>query len=159
MGYIVASGRGTTGNSSSAGPFTAEPHKERRDFDDGANALWSLYGKEAQTHDEARFQSLAADMSGIVLFVRLYLNGRPRFIHVYFHRPAYFLLFSLTSSSAVFIIYNRTLHNNQHIISSNRSRCSPRSHRKSHLSPHRFPYHPLPHHLTQHSIHLSPTSE
>jgi hypothetical protein len=44
---------------------------EHRDFDDGANALWSLYGKEAKTHDEARFVSLAADMDGVLLFVRV----------------------------------------------------------------------------------------
>jgi hypothetical protein len=45
--------------------------KERRDFDDGANALWSLYGKEAKTHDEARFVGLAEDMDGVILFVRV----------------------------------------------------------------------------------------
>ena len=45
--------------------------KERRDFDDGANALWSLYGKEAKTHDEARFESVAKDMDGILVFVRV----------------------------------------------------------------------------------------
>ena len=49
----------------------------RRDFDDGANALWSLYGKEAKTHDEARFLSLAADMDGVLLFVCVY-NFRDR---------------------------------------------------------------------------------
>ncbi|KAI9431905.1 hypothetical protein H4582DRAFT_1212748 [Lactarius indigo] len=37
---------------------------------DGANSLWSLYNKEAQTHDEALFQALLADMSGIPTFVR-----------------------------------------------------------------------------------------
>ena len=45
--------------------------KERRDFDDGANALWSLYGKEAKTHDEARFESVAKDMDGVLVFVRV----------------------------------------------------------------------------------------
>ena len=45
--------------------------KERRDFDDGANALWSLYGKEAKTHDEARFKSVAKDMDGVLVFVRV----------------------------------------------------------------------------------------
>jgi hypothetical protein len=54
-------------NSSSRGP----DQKVHRDFDDGANALWSLYGKEAKTHDEARFVSLAADMDGVLLFVRV----------------------------------------------------------------------------------------
>ncbi|KAH9041171.1 hypothetical protein EDB84DRAFT_1576853 [Lactarius hengduanensis] len=66
------SGGGTTGNSSSEGPFPAGSHKERRDFDDGANALWSLYGKEAKTHDEAQIVSLADDMDGVLLFAGLF---------------------------------------------------------------------------------------
>ncbi|KAI9456395.1 hypothetical protein BJY52DRAFT_1212975, partial [Lactarius psammicola] len=66
------SGGGATGNSSSDGLFPPRSHKERRDFDDGANALWSLYGKEAKTHDEARFLSLAADMDGVLLFAGLF---------------------------------------------------------------------------------------
>ncbi|KAH9172752.1 hypothetical protein EDB89DRAFT_2069420 [Lactarius sanguifluus] len=65
-------GGGTTGNSSSEGPFPAGSHKERRDFDDGANALWSLYGKEAKTHDEAQIVSLADDMDGVLLFAGLF---------------------------------------------------------------------------------------
>ncbi|KAH9011129.1 hypothetical protein EDB84DRAFT_1054909 [Lactarius hengduanensis] len=44
---------------------------ERKDFDDGANALWSLYNKEAQTHDEAFLQGMLADMSGIPTFAGL----------------------------------------------------------------------------------------
>ena len=43
--------------------------KERRDFDDGANALWSLYGEEVKTHDESRFESVAKDMDGVLVFV------------------------------------------------------------------------------------------
>ncbi|KAI9432853.1 hypothetical protein H4582DRAFT_1036346 [Lactarius indigo] len=66
------SGGETTGNSSSEGPFPAGSHKERRDFDDGANALWSLYGKEAKTHDEAQIVSLADDMDGVLLFAGLF---------------------------------------------------------------------------------------
>ncbi|KAH8989933.1 hypothetical protein EDB86DRAFT_3080704 [Lactarius hatsudake] len=42
-----------------------------KDFDDGANALWSLYNKEAQTHDEAFLQGILADMSGIPTFAGL----------------------------------------------------------------------------------------
>jgi hypothetical protein len=49
----------------------SKSEKERRDFDDGANALWSLCGREAKTYDEARIQSLAADMDGIPTFVRI----------------------------------------------------------------------------------------
>jgi hypothetical protein len=42
------------------------------DFDDSANALWTLYGKEAKSHDEARIQTLTDDMDGVLIFVRLY---------------------------------------------------------------------------------------
>ncbi|KAI9431898.1 hypothetical protein H4582DRAFT_1212600 [Lactarius indigo] len=50
----------------------SEPRSERRDFDDGANALWSLYNKEAQAHDEALFRGLLEDMSGIPTFAGLF---------------------------------------------------------------------------------------
>ena len=42
------------------------------DFDDSANALWALYGKEAKSHDEASIQTLKDDMDGALIFVRLY---------------------------------------------------------------------------------------
>lgn len=42
------------------------------DFDDSANALWTLYGKEAKSHDEAGIQTLKDDMDGVLIFVRLY---------------------------------------------------------------------------------------
>jgi hypothetical protein len=45
------------------------------DFDGSANALWSLYGKEAKSHDEALIQTLKDDMDGVLIFVR------PRFVH------------------------------------------------------------------------------
>jgi hypothetical protein len=56
---------------------------EHRDFDDGANALWSLYGKEAKTHDEARIQRLAADMDGIPTFVSICVQYGPELIHAF----------------------------------------------------------------------------
>ncbi|KAH9029916.1 hypothetical protein EDB85DRAFT_1866836, partial [Lactarius pseudohatsudake] len=59
-------------NNSPDGPSLSETQSERRDFDDGANALWSLYGKEAQTHDEALFQGMLADMNGIPTFAGLF---------------------------------------------------------------------------------------
>ncbi|KAH9008787.1 hypothetical protein EDB85DRAFT_1542858 [Lactarius pseudohatsudake] len=66
------SGGGESGNPSSEGPSPPRSHNERRDFDDGANVLWTLYGKEAKTHDEARFERLAADMDGIPTFAGLF---------------------------------------------------------------------------------------
>ena len=67
MVFYTGSRVESTINPSSKGLY----QKERRDFDDGANALWSLYGKEAKTHDDARFVSLAADMDGVLFFVRV----------------------------------------------------------------------------------------
>jgi hypothetical protein len=68
---MVGSG-GSAMNTTSDDPSLPEAQSERRDFDDGANGLWSLYGKEAQTHDETYVQSLAKDMDGFLLFVRRY---------------------------------------------------------------------------------------
>ena len=41
------------------------------DFDDNANALWSLHLDEAKSHDEARIHSLKDDMDGVLIFVRV----------------------------------------------------------------------------------------
>ncbi|KAH9170239.1 hypothetical protein EDB89DRAFT_1334484 [Lactarius sanguifluus] len=38
------------------------------DFDDNANAMWSLHVKEAMNHDDARIQSLKGDMDGVLIF-------------------------------------------------------------------------------------------
>ncbi|KAH8985109.1 hypothetical protein EDB92DRAFT_1802733 [Lactarius akahatsu] len=42
------------------------------DFDDNANALWSLHVKEARSHDEARIQTLKDDMDGVLIFAGLF---------------------------------------------------------------------------------------
>jgi hypothetical protein len=52
-----------------------EPH-EVEDFDDSANALWSLYVKEAKSHDEATVETIKDDMDGALIFVRLYTPTR-----------------------------------------------------------------------------------
>ncbi|KAH9009421.1 hypothetical protein EDB83DRAFT_2234863 [Lactarius deliciosus] len=44
------------------------------DFDDNANALWSLHVKEAMSHDEARIQTLKDDMDSVLIFVRVYIT-------------------------------------------------------------------------------------
>jgi hypothetical protein len=46
-----------------------ESHEQHQDFDDSANELWSLYGKEAKSHDEARIKTLKDDMDGVLIFV------------------------------------------------------------------------------------------
>ena len=44
------------------------------DFNDDANALWSLHLDEAKSHDEARIHSLKDDMDSVLIFVRLYIS-------------------------------------------------------------------------------------
>jgi hypothetical protein len=46
-----------------------EGSEQRQDFDEDANDLWSLYGKEAKSHDEARIETLKGDMDGVLIFV------------------------------------------------------------------------------------------
>ncbi|KAI0000783.1 hypothetical protein BJV74DRAFT_766476, partial [Russula compacta] len=43
-----------------------------RDFDGSANALWTLYGKEAKSFDEARIKTLKDDMDGVLIFAGLF---------------------------------------------------------------------------------------
>ena len=43
------------------------------DFNSSASALWSLYGREAKSHDESRIQTLKEDMDGVLIFVRSFL--------------------------------------------------------------------------------------
>ncbi|KAI0276082.1 hypothetical protein BGY98DRAFT_919821, partial [Russula aff. rugulosa BPL654] len=43
-----------------------------QDFDDGANDLWILYGKEAQIYDESRIKTLKDDMGGVLIFAGLF---------------------------------------------------------------------------------------
>jgi hypothetical protein len=54
--------------------------EEPEDFDDSANALWSLYQKEAKNRDEAQIQTLKDDMDGVLIFVcthYLPVSGQP----------------------------------------------------------------------------------
>ena len=57
------------------------------DFHGSANALWSLYGKEAKGHDEARIKPLKEDMDGVLIFVRQYFvpafNDSVTLIHAF----------------------------------------------------------------------------
>ena len=49
-------------------------HGEKRmigDFDGSANALWTLYGTEAKSHDEAQIHTLKDDMDGVLIFVSI----------------------------------------------------------------------------------------
>jgi hypothetical protein len=59
-----------------SGDTGQEPEEIRMigDFDGCSNALWTLYGNEAKSHDEARIQTLKDDMDGVLIFVRSYFN-------------------------------------------------------------------------------------
>ncbi|KAH9052775.1 hypothetical protein EDB87DRAFT_1569960, partial [Lactarius vividus] len=50
------------------------------DFDDNANALWSLHVKEAMSHDEARIRSLKDDMDGVFIFAGLFSAALTSFL-------------------------------------------------------------------------------
>ena len=45
------------------------------DFDDSANAMWSLHLDEAKSHDEARIYALKDDMDSVLIFVRDYSSS------------------------------------------------------------------------------------
>ncbi|KAI0000782.1 hypothetical protein BJV74DRAFT_974412, partial [Russula compacta] len=51
-----------------------EPEERRMigDFDGSANALWTLYEKEAKSFDKARTQILKDDMDGVLIFAGLF---------------------------------------------------------------------------------------
>ncbi|KAH8981221.1 hypothetical protein EDB86DRAFT_2858576, partial [Lactarius hatsudake] len=53
-------------------PSLPETPRVIGDFDDNANALWSLHMKEAKSHDEARIRSLKDDMEGVLIFAGLF---------------------------------------------------------------------------------------
>jgi hypothetical protein len=60
------------GINNQSGNDVPSPSRSLGDFDDSANALWSLYGKEAKNHDEAEIKTLKDDMDGVLIFVRIY---------------------------------------------------------------------------------------
>jgi len=61
------------------------------DFNDNANALWSLHMEEAKSHDAARIQSLKDDMDGVLIFVRVYISI-VTFPELMCRRPGRFIL-------------------------------------------------------------------
>ncbi|KAI9431909.1 ribosome biogenesis regulatory protein-domain-containing protein [Lactarius indigo] len=85
-----------------------------KDFDDGANPLWSLYSKEAQAHDEALFQGLLAEMNGVPTFAGLFaavltsflvdslqnLQPDPAQQSVYYHRQSVEMLAQISQQIA-----------------------------------------------------------
>ena len=62
------------------------------DFDDNANAMWSLHLGEAKSHDEARIHSLKDDMDGVLLFVRVHISVFIVYSNLMHHRPGWLIL-------------------------------------------------------------------
>jgi hypothetical protein len=73
----------------------SESHDQ--DFDDSANELWSLYGKEAKSQDEARIKTLKDDMDGVLIYVCICLLWLA-WVDVTGSRLVYYLVFSPRSS-------------------------------------------------------------
>jgi hypothetical protein len=72
------------GNNGPPGSIFDSQSKEKRmkgDFYGSAHTLWTLYGKEAKSHDEARIQTLKEDMDGVLIFVRSYALHTYGFCH------------------------------------------------------------------------------
>ncbi|KAI9433205.1 hypothetical protein H4582DRAFT_1011670 [Lactarius indigo] len=68
------------GDSSAQAPDDTTEPRVIGDFDDSANALWSLHKKEAKSHDEARIQSLKDNMDGVLIFAGLFSAALVSFI-------------------------------------------------------------------------------
>ncbi|KAI9433138.1 hypothetical protein H4582DRAFT_2101758 [Lactarius indigo] len=68
------------GDSSTQAPDDTTEPRVIGDFDDSANALWSLHKKEAKSHDEARIQSLKDNMDGVLIFAGLFSAALVSFI-------------------------------------------------------------------------------
>jgi hypothetical protein len=66
---MVFEGMNTQNDPSRSAKDGEQPHEQPQDFDDSANELWSLYGKEAKSHDEARIKTLKDDMDGVLIYV------------------------------------------------------------------------------------------
>ncbi|KAI0269890.1 hypothetical protein BC834DRAFT_1014428 [Gloeopeniophorella convolvens] len=53
-------------------PIRSRIDPRMEDYGDSANALWSLYGKEAENHDKALIETWKSDMEAIIIFAGLY---------------------------------------------------------------------------------------
>ena len=62
------------------------------DFDDNANAMWSLHLGEAKSHDEARIHSLKDDMDSVLIFVRFLISVIIVYSNLTHHRPGWLIL-------------------------------------------------------------------
>ena len=57
-----------------------ESQKQRQDFDEGSDYLWSQYGMEALQYDGSRIKTLKDDMGSVLVFLRVrFSSGQPEF--------------------------------------------------------------------------------
>ncbi|KAF8258499.1 hypothetical protein EI94DRAFT_1815210 [Lactarius quietus] len=63
-----------------ARPHSSEMPRMIGDFDDSANAMWSLHLGEAKSHDEARINSLKDDMDSVLIFAGLFSAALTSFL-------------------------------------------------------------------------------
>ena len=91
------------------------------DFDDSANALWSLYAKEAKSHDEATVETIKDDMDGALIRAFIYFLSTLGLVVMTddLIRLACFLVSSPHFSSIVIRTYNSILRNSRHTSSNN----------------------------------------
>lgn len=76
MGNRQGDDSGPTGSSANESQSREIP--DLADFGDSANDLWSLYVKEAESHDEATVGTVKDNMDGALIFVRSYSSARLR---------------------------------------------------------------------------------
>ena len=125
-----------------------EAETDNLDFDDSANALWSLYGKEAKNLDHATIKDIKSDMDGLLIFVRSYSSTLPLLLAYLLMdwsilRLACSPLPSPRLSSIVVSPYNHLPYNNRRSTSNNRSHCLTRSPSSFPLSVHSPPHFPI----------------
>ncbi|KAF8262908.1 hypothetical protein EI94DRAFT_1687705 [Lactarius quietus] len=66
--------------SDTAQPTPPEMPRMIGDFDDNANAMWSLHLAEAKNHDEGRINSLKNDMDSVLIFAGLFSAALTSFL-------------------------------------------------------------------------------
>jgi hypothetical protein len=70
----------TPGDAAQPTPSESEMPPMIGDFNDNANALWSLHLDEAKSHDEARIHSLKDDMDSVLIFAGLFSAALTSFL-------------------------------------------------------------------------------
>ena len=130
------------------------------DFDDNANAFWSLHMNEAKSHDEARIQSLKDDMDSVLIFVCIYISIQHFLARADALSPrlVYSPLLSSPLSSIRFTTFKSIQRSKWSITNNRMSPYSLRSLPRSLLSPHRSPFLPLHLHLIPTSVQPRPMS-